>query len=93
MILCSVAEAVGFFVGLTSILWWISSKFEEIIAPKTIEKIIIMQESINPLFDLVGETTSKKISIKEKVVSKVDFSDVTDEDVYNSFDGLDFKEL
>ena len=52
-----------------------------------------MQESINPLFDLVGETTSKKISIKEKVVSKVDFSDVTDEDVYNSFDGLDFKEL
>lgn len=68
-------------------------KFEEIIAPKTIEKIIIMQESINPLFDLVGETTSKKISIKEKVVSKVDFSDVTDEDVYNSFDGLDFKEL
>lgn len=32
MILCSVAEAVGFFVGLTAILWWISSKFEEIIS-------------------------------------------------------------
>ena len=31
MILCSVPEAVGFFVGLTAILWWISSKFEEIL--------------------------------------------------------------
>lgn len=32
MILCSVSEAVGFFVGGTAILWWISSKFEEVIA-------------------------------------------------------------
>ena len=61
--------------------------------PKKVEKMII-KESINPFFDLMGITNVKKINIKEDVKKTINLrNDVTDEEVYNSFDGLDFKNI
>lgn len=68
-------------------------KFNKIIEPKTIEKMIKIAKSINPLFDLVGVKEERQITIKEKLAPSIENRDVTDEEVYNSFDGLDFKEL
>jgi hypothetical protein len=68
-------------------------KFNKIIEPKTIEKMIKIAKSINPLFDLVGVKEERQITIKEKLAPSIENRDITDEEVYNSFDGLDFKEL
>jgi hypothetical protein len=63
------------------------------ISPKKVEKMIIKQ-SINPFFDLMGITNIKKINIKEDVKKNINLrNDVTDEEVYNSFDGLDYKNI
>jgi hypothetical protein len=63
------------------------------VLPKKVEKMII-KESINPFFDLMGITNVKKINIKEDVKKTINLrNDVTDEEVYNSFDGLDFKNI
>ena len=60
---------------------------------KKVEKMII-KESINPFFDLIGITNVKKINIKEDVEKNINLrNDITDEEVYNSFDGLDYKEI
>lgn len=68
-------------------------KFNKIIEPKTVEKMIKISKSINPLFDLLGIKQERQITIKEKLAPTIENRDVTDEEVYNSFDGLDFKEL
>ena len=61
--------------------------------PKKVEKMII-KESINPFFDLMGITNVKKINIKEDIKKTINLrNDVTDEEVYNSFDGLDYKNI
>lgn len=63
------------------------------VSSKKVEKMII-KESINPFFDLIGISNVKKINIKEDVEKIVNLrNDVTDEEVYNSFDGLDYKEI
>jgi hypothetical protein len=63
------------------------------VLPKKVEKMII-KESINPFFDLIGITNVKKINIKEDVKKTINLrDDITDEEVYNSFDGLDYKEI
>ena len=63
------------------------------VLPKKVEKMIIKQ-SINPFFDLMGITNIKKINIKEDVKKNINLrNDVTDEEVYNSFDGLDYKNI
>lgn len=63
------------------------------VLPKKVEKMII-KESINPFFDLVGITNVKKINIKEDIKKTINLrNDVTDEEVYNSFDGLDYKNI
>ena len=63
------------------------------VSPKKIEKMIIKQ-SINPFFYLVGITNVKKINIKEDIKKDVKLrNDITDEEVYNSFDGLDYKNI
>ena len=52
-----------------------------------------MKENIKlPLFELVKPIQQKKISIKEKLSSKVVTKDVTHEEIYTAFDGLDFKQ-
>ena len=90
--------------GLESVRMWFyydridiseinQKKFNEIIEPKTINKMIKITKSINPLFDLVGTKQERQITIKEKLAPTIEKRDVTDEEVYNSFDGLDFKEL
>ena len=90
--------------GLESVRMWFyydridiseinQKKFNEIIEPKTINKMIKITKSINPLFDLVGTKQERQITIKEKLAPTIENRDVTDEEVYNSFDGLDFKEL
>jgi len=90
--------------GLESVRMWFyydridiseinQKKFNEIIEPKTINKMIKITQSINPLFDLVGTKQERQITIKEKLAPTIENRDVTDEEVYNSFDGLDFKEL
>jgi hypothetical protein len=90
--------------GLESVRMWFyydridiseinQKEFNQIIEPKTIIKMIKIRESINPLFDLVGTFKEKKVSIKEKLAPTIENRDVTDEEVYNSFDGLDFKEI
>jgi hypothetical protein len=68
-------------------------KFNEIVETKKVEKMIKISKSINPLFDLVGIKQERQITIKEKLAPTIENRDVTDEEVYNSFDGLDFKEL
>ena len=63
------------------------------VLPKKVEKMII-KESINPFFDLMGITNVKKINIKEDIKKTINLrNDVTDEEVYNSFDGLDYKNI
>ena len=63
------------------------------VSPKKNDKMIIKQ-SINPFFDLVGITNVKKINIKEDIKKDVKLrNDITDEEVYNSFDGLDYKNI
>ena len=63
------------------------------VLPKKVEKMIIRQ-SINPFFDLMGITNVKKINIKEDIKKTINLrNDVTDEEVYNSFDGLDYKNI
>lgn len=63
------------------------------VLPKKVEKMIIKQ-SINPFFDLVGITNVKRINIKEDIKKDVKLrDDITDEEVYNSFDGLDYKNI
>jgi hypothetical protein len=63
------------------------------VLPKTVEKMIIRQ-SINPFFDLVGITNVKRINIKEDIKKDVKLREnITDEEVYNSFDGLDYKNI
>jgi hypothetical protein len=90
--------------GLESVRMWFyynridisemnQKKFNEIIESKTINKMIKITKSINPLFDLVGTKQERQITIKEKLAPTIENRDVTDEEVYNSFDGLDFKEL
>ncbi len=90
--------------GLESVRMWLyynriniseinQKKFNEIIEPKKINKMIKITKSINPLFDLVGTKEERQITIKEKLAPTIENRDVTDEEVYNSFDGLDFKEL
>jgi hypothetical protein len=65
----------------------------KVLPTKKVEKMII-KESINPFFDLMGITNVKKINIKEDVKKTINLrNDVTDEEVYNSFDGLDFKNI
>ena len=66
---------------------------KKVLPTKKVEKMIIKQ-SINPFFDLMGITNVKKINIKEDVKKTINLrNDVTDEEVYNSFDGLDFKNI
>ena len=63
------------------------------VLPKKVEKMIIKQ-SINPFFDLMGIKNIEKINIKEDIKKTINLrDDVTDEEVYNSFDGLDFKNI
>lgn len=63
------------------------------VLPKKVEKMIIKQ-SINPFFDLVGISNVKRINIKEDIKKDVKLrNDITDEEVYNSFDGLDYKNI
>lgn len=67
-------------------------KFKELENPKP--KEMIVRESINPVFDLLGITNVKKINIKEDIKKNMVLrDDVTDEEIYNSFDGLDYNEL
>lgn len=67
-------------------------KFKELENPKP--KEMIVRESINPVFDLLGITNVKKINIKEDIKKNIVLrDDVTDEEIYNSFDGLDYNEL
>lgn len=67
-------------------------KFEQLNDEKP--KEMIVRESINPVFDLLGITNVKKINIKEDVKKNLILrNDVSDEEVYNSFDGLDYNEL
>ena len=64
-----------------------------VLPTKKVEKMII-KESINPFFDLMGITNVKKINIKEDIKKTINLrNDVTDEEVYNSFDGLDYKNI
>jgi hypothetical protein len=65
----------------------------KVLPTKKVEKMIIRQ-SINPFFDLVGITNVKRINIKEDIKKDVKLrDDITDEEVYNSFDGLDYKNI
>ena len=65
----------------------------KVLPTKKVEKMII-KESINPFFDLMGITNVKKINIKEDIKKTINLrNDVTDEEVYNSFDGLDYKNI
>lgn len=67
-------------------------KFEELNNEKP--KEMIVRESINPVFDLLGITNIKKINIKEDIKKNLILrDDVSDDEVYNSFDGLDYNEL
>ena len=55
---------------------------------------MILRESINPLFDLIGIKNLKKINIKDSVTKNIKLrNNVTDEEIYNSFDGIDYKEI
>ena len=55
---------------------------------------MIIKQSINPFFDLMGIKNIEKINIKEDIKKTINLrDDVTDEEVYNSFDGLDFKNI
>ena len=61
----------------------------------TIENINIekMKKDIKlPLFELTRPKTRSKISIKEKLSSKIVSKDVTNEEIYTAFDGMDFKQ-
>lgn len=63
------------------------------VSPKKAEKMII-KKSINPFFDLIGIKNIEKINIKEDIKKTINLrNDVTDEEVYNSFDGLDYKNI
>ena len=65
----------------------------KVLPTKKVEKMIIKQ-SINPFFDLMGITNVKRINIKEDIKKDVKLrDDITDEEVYNSFDGLDYKNI
>ena len=65
----------------------------KVLPTKKVEKMIIKQ-SINPFFDLMGIKNIEKINIKEDIKKTINLrDDVTDEEVYNSFDGLDFKNI
>lgn len=65
----------------------------KVLPTKKVEKMIIKQ-SINPFFDLVGISNVKRINIKEDIKKDVKLrNDITDEEVYNSFDGLDYKNI
>jgi hypothetical protein len=72
-----------------------SEMLEKLAEPKKVKPIemIKVKQSINPVFDLLGISIEKKITIKQKIESKVDKGDVTDEEIYNSFDGLDYTEM
>ena len=65
----------------------------KVLPTKKVEKMII-KKSINPFFDLIGIKNIEKINIKEDVKKNINLrNDITDEEVYNSFDGLDFKKI
>jgi hypothetical protein len=65
----------------------------KVLPTKKVEKMII-KKSINPFFDLIGIKNIEKINIKEDVKKNINLrNDITDEEVYNSFDGLDYKEI
>ena len=65
----------------------------KVLPTKKVEKMIIRQ-SINPFFDLMGITNVKKINIKEDIKKTINLrNDITNEEVYNSFDGLDYKNI
>ena len=65
----------------------------KVLSTKKVEKMII-KESINPFFDLMGITNVKKINIKEDIKKTINLrNDITDEEVYNCFDGLDYKNI
>jgi hypothetical protein len=66
---------------------------KKVLPTKKVEKMII-KESINPFFDLMGITNVKKINIKEDIKKTINLrNDITDEEVYNCFDGLDYKNI
>ena len=56
-------------------------------------KMLKIKESINPLFDLVGTYVHKKENIKDSIAKTIEKREITDEEVYNSFDSLDFNEF
>jgi hypothetical protein len=91
--------------GSETVRMWLYYKMIDISIPKEIPPInktlpikkvekMIIKQSINPFFDLVGISNVKRINIKEDIKKDVNLrDDITDEEVYNSFDGLDYKNL
>ena len=65
----------------------------KVLPTKKVEKMIVKQ-SINPFFDLMGITNVKKINIKEDIKKTINLrNDITNEEVYNSFNGLDYRNI
>ena len=66
---------------------------KKVLPTKKVEKMIVKQ-SINPFFDLMGITNVKKINIKEDIKKTINLrNDITNEEVYNSFNGLDYRNI
>ena len=64
----------------------------EVEVEKSEKKIDMKKEIKLPLFELIKPIQRKKMTIKEKLSSKIVSKDVTNEEIYTAFDGLDFKQ-
>lgn len=62
------------------------------ITKQTSSPMIKVKQSINPLFDLVGVHQEKRVSIKTVISKGITSREISDEEVYNSFDGIDYSE-
>jgi len=62
------------------------------IETKKIYPMIFLKPISNPLFELTRIKNKKNESIKDVVSNQITLREITDEEVFNSFDGLDFNE-
>ena len=56
-------------------------------------KMITVERNINPIFDLLKIKRTEKISLKDNIKETLVIRDVSDEEIYNSFDGENYSEI
>jgi len=61
-------------------------------ATKTIYPMIFLKTISNPLFELTRIKNEKNESIKDVVSNQITLREITDEEVFNSFEGSDFND-